>query len=136
MDHIHFVGHTNDLFHPVSVLVVLPTHCRLLFYSLLLNVPVDRKFNKLTLDSFLFPCCILCSCLFLCLFWLVVLAAIVVFLWLFLCCSYRSLCHIRSLFPYCFPFLRLCPLSFRFLFLCLCMLLLCPLALFRRQGYF
>ena len=90
MDHIRFVGHTIDLFHVVSVLVQFQTRCRLLFWSLLPNVQVDRKCNNLTLDSFLFLSVVLCPCLFLCLLWLVVLAAIGVCLYLFLCCSCRN----------------------------------------------
>ena len=112
MDHIHFVGHTIGLFHPVSAPVVFQTCCRLLSYSLLPYVQVDHKCNNLTLDSFLFVSVVLCSCLFLCLLWLVVLAAIV-----------------ACLFLYCYSFL--CP----FLCLCLGMLLQCPLVLFRHQGY-
>ena len=133
MDHIHSFGHTIDLFHLVSAPVVFQTHCRLLSYSLLPDVQVDHKCRNLTLDSFLFLSVVLCSCLCLCLLWLVVLAAIVAYLYLLLCCSFRSLC-IRSLFLCCCSFLCLYLWTFLFLVLCPCLLLLCPLVLFRHQG--
>ena len=98
-----------DLFHLVCVLVVSQARCRLLFYSLLLNVQVDHKCNNLSLDSFLFLSVVPCSCLYLCLLWLVVSAAIAAYLCLFLCCSYRSPCHIGS------PFVTVV-LSFAFTF--------------------
>ena len=112
------VGHTIDLFRPVSVPAVFLAHCRLLFCSLLQDVQVDHKCNILTLDSFLFLCCFLFSCLSLCLLWLAVRAAIVVYLCPFVCCSYRSPCHIRSLFlcylllffPFPLPFVFTLPL--------------------------
>ena len=135
---IHFVGHTIVLLHLVLALAESLTSCRPLFCNLLQDDQVGHKCSILSSDSFLFLCCLLCSFLCPCVLCSVVRAAIVLVLLTFLCWSWRSLFRNRSLFLCCctlFLFLCCCPCTFLCLFLLLlCMLLLCPLVLYRHQG--
>ena len=136
---LYSVAHTTVLWHLVLALVVSLTRCRPLFYNLLQDDQVVHKCSNLTSDSFLFLCCLLCSFICPCVLCSVVRAAIVLFLLLFLCCSFRSPFRSRSLFICCCIlclFLYCCLCSFLCLFLLFpCMLLLCPLVLYRHQGY-
>ena len=136
---IHFIGHTAVLLHLVLGLAESVTGCRPLFCNLLQDDQVDHRCSNLTSDFFLFLCCLLCSFLCPCILCSVVRAASVVFLWLFLCCSFRSLFRDHNLFLCCcILFLFLCCFlcSFLCLFLLLlCMLLLYPLVLYRHQDY-